>query len=308
MTNYLILSNDKVVIDNSINKIIKESKLKDYELIKYDLTECELDNVIEELDTHNFLSDNKVIVLYNAIFIEDSKENKNLLRVIKYLNNPNPDNIFVMVATTKRSGKEINELLSKVTLIETNLSPYDLVKNNLEDYTMDSRAIKELVDLSLNNNEKIINELNKLKLYRIDTPTKQITYEDVKNIVIEEFNDNAFDLVTAITNKNKEKAFSLYNRLIVTTDSTILVASIVTKVKTLYQVKVLSEEGYKKDEIQNITGTKNIWTINYALNECNNFSSKKLLRLLKDLSDIDYKSKSQNIDVDFLFKMFLLSL
>ena len=307
MINYLILSDDKVVIDNNINKIIKESKLKDYELIKYDLTECELDNVIEELDTNNFLSNNKVIVLYNAFFIEDSKESKSLLRIIKYLNNPNPDNIFVMIANKKRSGKDLDELLSKVSLVQTELSPYDLIKNNLEDYKMDSKAIKELVDLSLNNNEKIINELNKLKMYRFDTPTKQITYEDVKNVVIEEFNDNAFDLVSAITNKNKEKAFDLYNRLIITTESTILVASIANKVKTLYQTKILSEEGLRANEIAETLNVK-VGAINYALNECNNFSSKKLLKLLKDLSDIDYKSKSQNIDIDFLFKMFLLSL
>ena len=307
MSNYLILSNDKVIIDNNIDKIIKESKLKDYELIKYDLTECELDNVMEELDTHNFLSDNKVIVLYNAIFIEDSKENKNLLRVIKYLNNPNPDNIFIMVASKKRSGKDLEELLSLVSLVETNISPSDLIKNNLEDYKMDNRAIKELIDLSLNNNEKIINELNKLKMYRADTPTKQITYDDVKNVVIEEFNDNAFDLVSAITNKNKDEAFDLYNRLIVTTESTILVASIANKVKTLYQTKILSEEGLRANEISELLDVK-VGAINYALNECNNFSNKKLLKLLKDLSDIDFKSKSQNIDIDFLFKMFLLSL
>ena len=212
-----------------------------------------------------------------------------------------------MIANDKRKGKEIDELLSKVTVIETKLSPYDLVKNNLEDFKMDSNAIKKLVELSLDDNEKIINELNKLKMYRYDSPSKLITYEDVTNIVIEKFNDNVFDLVSAITNKNKTKAFDLYSKLIVTTDSTSIIGAITSKVITLYQTKILSEEGLKKDEIVKITGA-NVWAINYAYNECNNFSSKKLLRLLKDLSDIDYKSKSQNTDIDFLFKMFLLSL
>ena len=174
MINYLILSSDKVVIDNTINKIIKDLKSKDYELIKYDLNETLLDSVIEELDTYNFLTNNKVIVLYNSFFIEEAKENKNLLRIIKYLNNPNPNNVFVMIANDKRKCKEMDELLSKVTLIETKISPYDLVKNNLEDFKMDSNAIKKLVQLSLDDNEKIINELNKLKMYRYDSPSKYI--------------------------------------------------------------------------------------------------------------------------------------
>ena len=66
MTNYLILSEDEITIKSNIDKIIKESKFKDYELIKYDLTVNSINEVLEELDTYNFLTTNKIIVLYNS--------------------------------------------------------------------------------------------------------------------------------------------------------------------------------------------------------------------------------------------------
>ncbi len=308
MTNYLILSEDEITIKSNIDKIIKESKFKDYELIKYDLTVNSINEVLEELDTYNFLTTNKIIVLYNSLFIEDSTYNKELKLVNNYLLNPNDNNIFIMVASKKGSNKEVDKLIQNVTIVNSDISIEKIISNNLEDFKMDNRAIKRLIEVCLNNNEKILTELNKLKMYRIDSPNKLITYEDVESIVLKEYDLNVFDLVNAITKKDKNKAIELYERLIENTDITLIVASIASKVKTLYSVKVLRDEGFNIDEIAKKLDIKNKYSINYSLEECDNFSSKKLLKLLKDLGDLDYKSKSQNVDVDFLFKMFLLSI
>ena len=308
MTNYLILSEDEITIKSNIDKIIKESKFKDYELIKYDLTVNSINEVLEELDTYNFLTTNKIIVLYNSLFIEDSTYNKELKLVNNYLLNPNDNNIFIIKKKKKGSNKEVDKLIQNVTIVNSDISIEKIISNNLEDFKMDNRAIKRLIEVCLNNNEKILTELNKLKIYRIDSPNKLITYEDVENIVLKEYDLNVFDLVNAITKKDKNKAIELYERLIENTDITLIVASIASKVKTLYSVKVLRDEGFNIDEIAKKLDIKNKYSINYSLEECDNFSSKKLLKLLKDLGDLDYKSKSQNVDVDFLFKMFLLSI
>ena len=305
--NYLIISSDEITIKNSINKIVKDSKYKDYELIKYDLTVNDVSSVIEELNTYNFLSTNKIIVLNNSLFIEDPNYDKDLKRINEYLDNYNPDNIFIMVVSKRRTAKEVTALVEKVTLIDSDLSCEAIIKNNLEDYKMDYNAIKKLIEYSLNNNEKVLSELNKLKLYRIDSPNKLITLEDVENLVIKEYDLNVFDLVNAITKKDKNKAFTMYERLIETTDSSSIIGSIASKVKMLYSVKILRDEGLNMDSIAEKLDAKK-GAISYALEECDNFSTKKLIKLLKDLCDLDYKSKSQNVDMDFLFKMFILSI
>ena len=60
--NFLIVSNDKVVIDLKINDILSKIKINDIQLIKYDLELSSLYDVIEELDTCNFLSSCKVVL------------------------------------------------------------------------------------------------------------------------------------------------------------------------------------------------------------------------------------------------------
>ena len=43
MQNYLIISDDKVIIDENINKILKDNNLSSDNLIKYDMNEVLLD-------------------------------------------------------------------------------------------------------------------------------------------------------------------------------------------------------------------------------------------------------------------------
>ena len=62
MKNYLIITNDSVTIDEEIKKILNDAKLTEENVIRYDLSETLLDNVIEELNTYGLFTDNKVVI------------------------------------------------------------------------------------------------------------------------------------------------------------------------------------------------------------------------------------------------------
>ena len=307
MNNYLIISTDKIVINSKINDIVNKIKDASKEIIKMDLSTDTLDDVLEELNTYNFLSDLKVVILYNALFIEgDSSFDKEIKKISKYLENPS-DNIFIMVAEKKSTKKSIEELLKNVTVIDDNISTDLLIKNNLDGFKMDSRTIKYLIDICHGNNEKIINELNKLKLYKMDDPTKLITNKDIDLIVIKEYDDNVFDLVNAITNRNKTKALELYQRLKDKEDITSLVGAIASKIRTLYSIKIMRDKKYTIDEMAEILNVKKA-AVSISLETCDNYSNKRLLTLLSELSDIDVKSKTGTRNIDLQFKLFLMNL
>ena len=136
MNNYLILSTDKIVIDSKINDIVKKIKNEGTEIIKMDLTINTLQDVLEELNTYNFLSDIKVLILYNASFIEgDTTYDKELKSLEKYLEEKT-DNYFIMVAEKKSTKKSIENLLKNVTIIDENINVEQLIKNNLEGRTL----------------------------------------------------------------------------------------------------------------------------------------------------------------------------
>ena len=307
MNNYLIISNDKIVIDSKINDIVKSVDLKEKEIIKMNLLDNSIEDVLEELNTYNFLSDIKIVILYGCSFIEgDSSYDKELSKLEKYLEQKN-DNIFIMVADKKSTKKSIDELLKNVEIIENTISSDSIIKNNLDGYKIDNRTTKYLIDICHNNNEKIINELNKIKLYKIDSDDKTITMQDVDKLVVKEYDDNVFDLVNAISNRNKKKALELYNRLSEKEDGTVIVGTIANKIRMIYSVKVMRDKKIKIDDMAEILGVKSA-AVSITLNTCDNFSESRLITLLRELSNIDLKSKSGEKNIDLYFKLFLMNI
>ena len=177
---YLIASDDDFLIRKNIEKI--KSKLNGFEEVSYDLKEDSLTRVIEDLDTLNFLVSGKVVVAHNAYFLTSEKPKnvieQNIEFLEKYIKNPNPDNVLILTCKRLDERKGIVKLLKKsVKIVETSLDIYKLITENLEDYRMDRDAQKFLIDRTLNNYERVNNELEKLKLYKYDS--KVITKEDV---------------------------------------------------------------------------------------------------------------------------------
>ena len=302
--NYVIVSDDKVTIDNYINKIIKDNKLKDFEIIKYDYPDVSISTVLEELNTYNFLSNIKLIVYNNCSFLSKDKD-KGLDELKKYLTNPS-DNYFVMISDVIDDKKDIFKC--NIEVLSNKVSSELLIKNNLEDYIMDNRTIKYLADYCLDNNEKILNELDKIKCYKMSENDKNITKEDIDNIAIRDYDEDIYDLVNAIAAKNKDRAFDLYTRISKKEkDSVNIIASISSQIRMLYSVKILTEKKYKPQDIAAILGVKP-YAVTMALENCNNYSTKKLLSFLNTLADIDYKSKSGLGRGNILFEIFLLNL
>ena len=281
--NYLIISSDKVTEDSHINKILKDNKLNDdsVEIIKYDYPDIAIDTVLEDLNTYNFLSSCKVIIYNNCSFLAKDND-KSLKELNKYLENPS-DNYLIMISDSLNEKKELNK--DKLEIIDGKISSEELIKKNLEHCFMDSKTIKYFVDYCLNNNEKILNELNKIKCYKLSEDNKNITKEDIDNI-------KAFELYGRISQKEK--------------DSVNIIASVAGKIRTLYSVKVLSESRIKPSDIASILGVKP-YAVQSALEKCNNFSTKKLLSFLNTLADIDYKSKCGIGKGNTLFEIFLIN-
>ena len=63
--NYLLEGSDYVALKIKIDNIIELNKFNDATVSFYDLNECGLDSVLEDLDTYSFLSLKKVIIAKN---------------------------------------------------------------------------------------------------------------------------------------------------------------------------------------------------------------------------------------------------
>ncbi len=304
--NYLILSTDKISIDSKIKSIIDKIDNKDIDIIKYTYPDNDIATVLEDLNTYNFLSNLKVIIYNNCSFLSKDQD-KDIKKIKTYLENPS-DNYLIMISDSLSERKECKEVSNLLDVTDNNISSETLIKDNLDDLKMDYKTIKYFSSYCLNNNEKIINELNKLKCYKYSENDKNISIDDINNIVMRDYDEDIFDLVNAIVEKNKTRAFDLYYRISKKEkDAVNIVASVAGGIRNLYSVKILLEKNYRQNDISNILGIKP-YAVSIASQNCGNYSTKKLLGLLDMLSEIDYKTKSGKGHSNTLFEMFLLSL
>lgn len=301
---YLIESDNYSLIINETKKIIKEHNLKEEDLNKYDLSITKIDNIIEDLDSYSFLQNKKIILGYDAVFLTKEKgeieQNTDILA--KYINSPNPDNILILACSKLDAKNEISPLIKKnFTKVDSNINIDDYITKDLK-VKMDKTTIKFLTDIIGEDLKRIENELNKLTMY-----TDNITKEDIKKIVIPLPEDNLFNLMNAITKKDKEKSFKIYQDLINNNVEDIsLIVILANQFRLIYQIKTLSNKTNK--EIMDILDIKNEKQINALRYKIHDFSEKELINNIYKLSILDTLIKSNKILPNIALPLFIANL
>ena len=128
-----------------------------------------------------------------ALTMEPDNERlkSNLEKLEKYIENPNPDNVLVLVCDNLDKRKKlVTTLLKKAELTEEITNIHTLIKKRLEDYQMSSNTEKMLLEYCMNDYERVFHELDKLKLYKMED--KVITEKDIEAIVMKSMDDNIF--------------------------------------------------------------------------------------------------------------------
>lgn len=308
MDNYLILTNDKITLEDVISKIKNKNNLTNDSVIRFDLQENTVDQVIEELNTYSFLVDKKIVVVsLTETILNDKKSIKDEEKLIKYIDNINPLNSLILIANKIDERKKlVKSIKAKFIVVNNNISIIDKIKVSLEDYNIDNKTINYLIKYLNNDNERIINELEKLKMYKLDT--KIITIDDINTISIKEFDENIFSLINAINDKNIKKAFEIYNDLIERGEEMLkIVISVTDHFRLIYTVKVLVNDKKSSDTITSMLGI-HPYRVKLAIENSYKFSFEELKKYLKQLGNIDINIKTGVSANNYGFDLFLLNL
>lgn len=306
---YLIVTNDKITLDNKLNEILKNNK--EAEVVHYDLLETPIERLIEDLDTYNFLANKKVIVGHNACFLSSDKikllVNHDLEKFEKYIENPSQDNILILVCDNIDKRKKITSLYYKnAEVIEEITNVHGLIKSRLEDYQMDNGAEKLLLEYCLNDYERVFNEIEKLKLYKLDE--KVITTDDIESIVIRSMDDNIFHLVDSILTGNKKYAFSLYQDFLLHGEQVVNIIRILSnKIRLIYQVKVLLNDGNSDQKISKLLKVHE-YPVKLAREASYKYSESILLEKLENLANLDLEIKSGETNGQVEFETLLATI
>ncbi len=308
---YLFYGNEPYIINQEIEKIVKENNIDSFSISKYDLDVDDFNRVIEDAITISLFSPNKLIICDNSNMFNSNSKKSSLDQDIEllnsYIDHPNNDTIIIFLTTNIDERKKIVKRLKNVGVVkECNVlyNVNNVVKELLGEYKIDYSTINLLVSRVGKNLNLLKREIEKLKTYKYNE--KIITSDDVINSTCHNIDSNSFELIDCIIKKNREKAINIYKELLKNNEEPIMIlVMLANKFRTMYQVKELSKKGHTENEIVTILEMKP-YPVKLALQSSRNYDSGLLLKYLLELAKLDDDIKNNRINKDSAIEMFIL--
>lgn len=307
---YLYHGASEYLLRKEINKLLAKLKVDEHNVVKYDLMESEFVDVIEELQTISFFQGQKVVLLSSILELYDLNQ-YDQDRFISYLEKPNPDTILIMYSSKiKEDESEMSKALNlyakiiKMQDIDKKELPNLIRKNfNDDDYQINESAITELIERTNGDFQAIEQEITKLKLYAYDQ--KFIDVKAIRLLVSKNLDENMYELLSAILNKEKTKAIQIYYDLLVTNVLPVqIIGYISNRVRDLIHTSLLLSRNYTTDMIAKHFKISD-GRAYYMVRDAKRLNINELEKYLEQLSNLDFDIKSGNIDPRLGVELFL---
>jgi len=298
----------KVVVDsNQMNTVFYDALSPDFSITQ----------LIEEADTLPFLSDHKAVIVDNCHFLVRgsslSEPDEEALK--KYLSAPHSQTSLILrydddnLDTSKRIVKHIMANCEVIHIKKLSSNDFRVFLKNeikLRKMNLKDNAFEELIIRLDDSMSLAMHELDKLELYG-----SSIELEDVIALVARPLDSEAFHLVNALLDKDLKKAWLIWNDMMVLKiDPLSFIGLIASQLRILYQVSVLKDQKYHREDIINTLSTAssslNVFRLNRLLQLCAKTNTNQILSVLNHLAIYDQRSKTGLVDKRFGFEMFMI--
>lgn len=306
---YLLYGTNDYLINQEIEKLKEKNNITDNDVTRYDYTEVLIKDIIDDATLVPLFSNKKMIIVDNSTIFESTSKKEDTVVLEKYLSYVNDFTILIFIDKVDKldERKKIYKLLKdNNSVIECNtLNVNNLVKEKFENYKIDSSTITKFINRVGTNPYNLINEIEKLKIFKINE--KVITEEDIK-FASKNIEDNIFDLINYIVNKNSEKVIDIYNDLLSRGSEPIaILVLIANQFRIILQSKLLYYKGYSEKDIAS-TLSIHPYRVKLAIQNSRNYSNELLIEYMDKLATLDYEIKSGEKDADTGLELFLLGI
>ena len=312
---YLYYGLEQFLIDKEIEILKKQNNIEDIDVIKYDLENTKIENVLEDALSISLFGNKKLIIVENA-YIFTGTINKKLIEqnidILKeYINNGSFNNIIVFTIIKEKidERKNIVKLIKEKGVVKdfnisNNINKY--VLDMFKDYKISNNNVNLLINRVGNNLEILNQEIEKIKTYK--DSDLNINEDDIKNLTSKNIDTDFFNLIENIVIKNKEKALESYFEIIKYGEEPIkIIVVLANKFRLIYQALNLYKKGYSSKDISTILGS-NYYAIKKCLENSRNYDNKTLLNCILKLDNLDIDIKSGKIDKNLGLELFIMTL
>lgn len=308
--NYIISAEEKEEAKEKIEEI-KESIKLDFDYSEYDLEEDGLYPIIDELTTISLFDNPKFIVINSSENIIKAND-KAFVELLTAMNSQENDNVLVFIFLNGFDQK--NERLSRIkrysSFIEINLKnmPLDEYARNVfskDGYQIDEHTISLLV-LYTASLASLKQAINILECYKYQE--KMITDDDVKKLVVPPLEDNVYNLIDSVIQKDKARIFSiLADFKKENIQYSFLVSLLINKFQEMYNVNILAKSGITQADIQDLFNVSS-GKAYYMLKNAKAVDIYEIKKNLSMLNDLDYQIKTGKVDQNIGLELYFLKL
>lgn len=306
--NFLLIGTSYDPLISKAHKII-EGICEKEDVVTYDLSEQDFKDVYEDIITPPLFSDKKVVLIKNfdVLIQEEAYESK----MQEYLKKPN-ENVYIVCLSAHKQGvkswlKLIDlymEIIEVDAYNEVELQTY--IKEQLKAYeiTIDKDALHTLVQRLMLQKESLHVQLQKLLTYKLDT--KHIALNDVLKMIDLPLEDNVFEMIQSFINKDFKSTLKRYHDLIFVNEDPIRILSLIgRKLGQLEDTLALIQSGHDQRQVSTALHISNGQAY-YMVKEAKSIKRVDLESMIDQLSDVDFKIKSGQIDKKIAVELFLI--
>lgn len=309
---YLFCSIDSKLIEEVVETIKNEILSDEFKSLNYKSIDGNnldnIDEIINSCETLPFMSDKRIVEIYNFKLISQGKSNKvtTIAKELKeYLKNMPESTILIMHYPLKtdreKPSKSFDYIANLKNVYASKLEKLKGLELSSSVKQMFFERNKKISISNLNyfcslidNNMNIIeNEVEKLCSYTYD---RDITKEDINLMLPQKKANDIFNLVDLLSKKDFNKACDILNELIYKGETEFRILSMMERqYRLLLIMKMYVREGKTKDEIISLLNL-NPFVGENMIRQSRNFSEISLKKIL-DLcltSEKILKTKSTN--------------
>lgn len=313
--NYILYGEEQYELSQALKRILKQHHIEEQDLnmITYDALHSDMQTIMEDAMTIPFFADKKVILVRNANFLSTNNDtDMDITLLEKYLESPMESTILILTGSFEKmdARKKIVKKLQKCCKVlqfhkldalgKENYIREEIQRRNLQ---VDANAIALLHDRLPFDIRSIKTDFDKLELYQ-DFITPQV----VEQLITRPLEDDVFQLVNAVVDRDLKKAFTLWQDLcVLNKDAIYLIALLAGQFRFLYQVKTLMEQGNGKEGIVSRLAA-HPYRVQLTMQTARRLSTPYLMLILSKLAQLDQKLKGGVLDKKLGFELFLLEL
>lgn len=277
------------------------------------LDENNIDTLISDIETPTFGYEKKLIIIRDSnLFKKDCKspmKEKFKKYVSENMDIINEAVVIVFIEEIVHKMDLYKTVEKNAVIIETKeLKPIE-IKNRLKricamyKVQISDQNLNYLIETAGTNMQDLINEIRKLIEYAGENG--EIKKEDIDKLTIKEIQAIIFDLTDYLGTKNTEKALEVLNNLIYNKEPLQkIIITLYNHFRKIYLTKLALKERRDLVEVLSLKPNQVFLTTKYR-KQAEYFKEKEILQILKELIDLDYKSKSGQIDLDIGLKTVL---